>query len=37
MEFGGLDSGGARGVHKNTFGVKSPAGTISKVPFKHTK
>jgi hypothetical protein len=37
MELGGLESGGARGVHKNTFGVRQPGNSISKVPFKHTK
>ena len=32
MEFGGLKSGGARGVHNNTFKVMSPGSTISKIP-----
>ena len=32
MEFGGLEGRNARGIHANTFGIKSPGASISKVP-----
>ena len=35
MELGGLEKGNSRGLNKNTFGVKSPGATLTKVPFRH--
>ena len=32
MEFGGLESGGARGFLRNTFKIMSPGRSIAKVP-----
>jgi len=34
MELGGLESGGARGFHKNTFKILSPGGTQTKMPMQ---
>jgi hypothetical protein len=35
MELGGLKSGRSRGLNQNTFKVRAPGATITKVPFKH--
>lgn len=35
MELGGLEKGSSRGFHNNTFKVRSPGATLTKVPFKH--
>jgi hypothetical protein len=34
MEFGGLTSGGVRGIVNNMFKVLAPGSTISKVPLR---